>query len=119
MAAEGLHHEPAEVWKKRGKKRRNCEWELDRLPSWASLLLSSRIPPPLTWSSWCLSEKPGESTGAFLLQLADFSWDTCSRKDLLRPGKGVLGTHRMGDGVMMAILPVEAYLPDWGFLTLL
>ena len=26
-------------------------------------------------------------------------------------------TERAGDVVMMAILPVETYLPDWGFLS--
>lgn len=57
-----------------------------------------------------------------MLQLVVLSWNTCSRRDL--PGVSdlawrFLGTQEGRDGVTMAILPVETYLPNWGFLTLL
>lgn len=85
------------------------------LPSGAS----PRILPPLTWPSWCPSEKPGESPGAFCC-----SWEFCL--GLHAPGRTFRvsdlacrsrRTERAGDVVMMAVLPVEPYLPDGGFLT--
>lgn len=75
---------------------------------------------PLTWPSWRLSEKSGESPGTFLLQLVVLSWGTCSRRDLSGISDlacGFSGTQRVGDGAIMAILPIETYLPDWDFLT--
>ena len=89
----GLHQEPD---LKTGKKRRDCEWDWDRLFPFRA---SSGILPPLTWLSWCLSEEPGESPGAFRLQLVVLSGATRSRKDLrgLRPGMPV-SANREGRG---------------------
>ena len=45
----------------------------------------------MCWEVRCLSEKPGKSPGAFLLQLGVLSGTTCSRKDVpgLRPSMPV------------------------------
>ena len=78
------------------EERRDCEWDWDRLFPFRA---SSGILPLLTWLSWCLSEEPGESPGAFLLQLVVLSGAIRSRKDLrgLRPGMPV-SANREGRG---------------------
>lgn len=73
----------------------------------------------LTWPSWYLSEKSGESPGSFLAKAASSLWghmrEGSSRGLRLSMGfSGMLDGEGWGDDGHST----HRDLPDWGFLTL-
>lgn len=111
-----LHSKPAGVWKKEREAKKETWMWVGQVPPLPDLPLFFLRPPGIFLRG--LEKAPA----AFVLQLVVLSCGTCSRRDLPEvsdPAWCFLGTQEGGDRVMMAILPVETYLSNWGFFTLL